>query len=251
MKPSLGPIAAPSSPLSATPAEHLIYLASFINHHDQKAHHHVVLGVYEAIECGRALIEAKALVAHGEWIPWLEKNVTVRPRQAQNYMRLAEGYGNTQTAYLTLESALAALAQTRPKPALGEAEPEEQIPPAPTALVVKRYPDPPYCPHGAPRANCTEGCCKHGTFPHRCLECSDHPVAAISGRQRVDAPTDEDKHQWLADAVGRLENAAADILKPKALARLSQEQRSQIMMVCFNLSSGLGLPVEKASGVRA
>jgi hypothetical protein len=41
------------------------------------------------MECGRLLIEAKAQVGHGGWLPWLEANCTLRPRTAQAYMRLA------------------------------------------------------------------------------------------------------------------------------------------------------------------
>ena len=39
------------------------------------------------------LIEAKALLPHGDWIPWLEANTEVIPRQSQKYMRLAEQLG--------------------------------------------------------------------------------------------------------------------------------------------------------------
>ena len=43
-----------------------------------------------AIECGRLLIEAKATLPHGAWLPWLEANVSFGARQAQKYMRLAD-----------------------------------------------------------------------------------------------------------------------------------------------------------------
>ena len=45
-----------------------------------------------AAECGRRLIEAKALLPHGEWLPWLEANTEVIPRQSQKYMRLADNW---------------------------------------------------------------------------------------------------------------------------------------------------------------
>ena len=41
-----------------------------------------------AYSCGKLLCEAKGLVAHGEWIPWLEENTRVTPRQSQKWMRL-------------------------------------------------------------------------------------------------------------------------------------------------------------------
>lgn len=38
---------------------------------------------------GEKLIQAKAVCAHGEWLPWLEKNCRVNQRQSQRYMKLA------------------------------------------------------------------------------------------------------------------------------------------------------------------
>jgi hypothetical protein len=46
--------------------------------------------VRHAIEAGRLLIEAKAQVNHGGWLPWLEEHCELSERQAQRYMRLAE-----------------------------------------------------------------------------------------------------------------------------------------------------------------
>jgi hypothetical protein len=43
-----------------------------------------------AIECGRALIEAKSLVGHGNWLPWLKENTTVSYRTASRWMRYTE-----------------------------------------------------------------------------------------------------------------------------------------------------------------
>jgi hypothetical protein len=51
--------------------------------------------VRHAIEAGRLLLEAKAVVGHGGWGPWLTQNCDeVSPRTAQDYMRLAEHYGS-------------------------------------------------------------------------------------------------------------------------------------------------------------
>jgi hypothetical protein len=43
-----------------------------------------------AVAAGKALIEAKALVRHGEWLPWLKANCGFAERTAQLYMRIAE-----------------------------------------------------------------------------------------------------------------------------------------------------------------
>lgn len=46
-----------------------------------------------ALEIGRKLIEAKAVVPRGRWIAWLEENVDYSERRAQDLMRLYEEYG--------------------------------------------------------------------------------------------------------------------------------------------------------------
>ena len=45
--------------------------------------------VTHAINAGEKLIEAKGLVGHGEWLPWLKTSFTGSERTARNYMRLA------------------------------------------------------------------------------------------------------------------------------------------------------------------
>lgn len=45
---------------------------------------------------GRGLIEAKALLPHGEWLPWLTERVEFSERSAQNIMRLAREWTNPQ-----------------------------------------------------------------------------------------------------------------------------------------------------------
>ena len=43
----------------------------------------------DALEAGRQLIEAKALLPHGQWEPWLRDHVAISPRSARLYMQLA------------------------------------------------------------------------------------------------------------------------------------------------------------------
>lgn len=43
-----------------------------------------------AIKCGELLMEAKAGLEHGRWLPWVQKNCPFSERTAQAYMRLAE-----------------------------------------------------------------------------------------------------------------------------------------------------------------
>jgi len=69
--------------------------------------------VQHAIACGVALTEAKSLLAHGEWLPWLKSNFDGSVRTSQAYMQVA----NTQrVAYLeesSLRKVLAAITETK------------------------------------------------------------------------------------------------------------------------------------------
>ena len=49
-----------------------------------------------AIEIGRRLAEAKAILPHGSWGEWLEKEVEFSQSTAGNYMKLFDAYGNQQ-----------------------------------------------------------------------------------------------------------------------------------------------------------
>ena len=64
------------------------------------------------LEIGRRLNEAKGLLGHGEWLPWLETQVQFSERTAQKFMALAREYeGNPQLAAdLGSEKAFALLA---------------------------------------------------------------------------------------------------------------------------------------------
>lgn len=45
---------------------------------------------------GQRLIEAKAMLPHGEWLPWLNEQVEFSERTARNFMRLAREWTNRQ-----------------------------------------------------------------------------------------------------------------------------------------------------------
>ena len=60
---------------------------------------------------GHRLLEAKAVLKHGDWLPWLSDRVDLSERAAQNFMRLAREWSNPQTlADLGASKALALLA---------------------------------------------------------------------------------------------------------------------------------------------
>lgn len=48
------------------------------------------------LEIGRRLIEAKKVLPHGEWLPWLEDKAEFSERAAQNLMRLSREWTNPQ-----------------------------------------------------------------------------------------------------------------------------------------------------------
>jgi len=61
-----------------------------------------------AIDAGHALIEAKALVKHGQWLPWLREHCALAERTAQLYMRIAKsGNPAEMIAAIGLEGAAA------------------------------------------------------------------------------------------------------------------------------------------------
>lgn len=60
---------------------------------------------------GQRLIEAKAMLPHGEWLPWLTEQVEFSERTARNFMRLAREWTNRQAlAELGAAKALTLLA---------------------------------------------------------------------------------------------------------------------------------------------
>lgn len=60
---------------------------------------------------GKGLIEAKAMLEHGEWLPWLNEKVEFSERTANRFMRIAKEYSNpTLVSDLGARKALALLA---------------------------------------------------------------------------------------------------------------------------------------------
>ncbi|MGG1613497.1 DUF3102 domain-containing protein [Paenibacillus phoenicis] len=72
-------------------------IAAEIRSIDQQARKYVL---QSAIEIGEKLIEAKELVAHGEWGAWLKDNVNYSQSTANNFMNVAREYKNTNSQAL-------------------------------------------------------------------------------------------------------------------------------------------------------
>ncbi len=63
------------------------------------------------LEIGNRLIEAQAMLSHGEWLTWLTERVEFSPRTAQRFMRLSREWSNaTALSHLGATKALALLA---------------------------------------------------------------------------------------------------------------------------------------------
>jgi hypothetical protein len=88
--------------------------------------HEAAFGSYrEALEharrAGDLLVDAKATVGHGAWLPWVEKNLRFSARTATGYMQIAARWSELESATvadLTLRGALKLLSapKTRPVP---------------------------------------------------------------------------------------------------------------------------------------
>jgi Protein of unknown function (DUF3102) len=93
-------------------------LAATISEHIDAANAATRRGLEHAIVAGALLIEAKELVAHGEWLPWLQANCRLSERQARTYMRLARHRHRLEsavTADLTIAAAEALVGKPKPE----------------------------------------------------------------------------------------------------------------------------------------
>lgn len=67
-------------------------LANEINKEHFLATETAFSAIEHAKNAGEKLIEAKAKLKHGEWLPWVEKNCVMAERQARRYMQTAENW---------------------------------------------------------------------------------------------------------------------------------------------------------------
>ncbi len=65
-------------------------LAQKINEEHAAAQDAQLQSLDHAIKAGERLTEAKAVVAHGQWLPWIKDNCLFSERTVQLYMRLAK-----------------------------------------------------------------------------------------------------------------------------------------------------------------
>lgn len=65
--------------------------AAEINRLHELAGQHAAQAVEHAKRAGALLLQVKAQLPHGEFLPWVRANVNVTPRQAQRYIAAAQG----------------------------------------------------------------------------------------------------------------------------------------------------------------
>jgi hypothetical protein len=108
-------------PTIVTQSNSLADLAARINAEHVAAEKAYQSGVEHALQCGDLLLEAKALLPHGQWLPWLESNCSVSSRSARLYMQLARNRQGLEAksatvANLTMQGALQLLEPPRNEP---------------------------------------------------------------------------------------------------------------------------------------
>lgn len=112
--------------LAATEEERLVTLATEINTIKQQTQSIMMTA---SIEIGRRLVEAKAVVGHGNWEAWLKENVNYSQRTASNLIKVFQEYGTGQQKLFGKEiksQALADLSYTQAVALLGIRDPDER-----------------------------------------------------------------------------------------------------------------------------
>jgi len=85
--------------------------------------------LFNSIEIGRRLVEAKLIIKHGEWGEWLSKSVDYSQRTASNLMAIFEQYGSSQITLFcdnAKSQALANLSYTQAVALLGIPQEERE-----------------------------------------------------------------------------------------------------------------------------
>jgi YD repeat-containing protein len=90
-------------------------LAVIANKFHDEVEHHATSMVESAWKCGQALLAAKVLCEHGDWLPWLEANFQASQKTAWQYMTLASNYtsGYNLDPDMSITGALAMIERER------------------------------------------------------------------------------------------------------------------------------------------
>lgn len=109
----------------------LAQLAQEINGHHQQCEQALQTGLQHARQAGLLLVQAKAQIPHGGWLPWVQANCDMTERSAQRYMMIANRWDEltaktTRVSHLTYREGLRLLAEPAGEP---EAKPVLPLPP--------------------------------------------------------------------------------------------------------------------------
>ena len=99
--------------LAPVPESGLDRLAREVRAEIEQAERAFESAVEHAVRAGEKLIEAKALLKHGEWLPWLAE-VGIPARRAQEYIRVAK-YAESAHLPATIGEALGKEPKPKPK----------------------------------------------------------------------------------------------------------------------------------------
>lgn len=80
--------------VSKKPKDRLSAVAVLINAEHKAVGESIKSGVLHAVKAGELLIKAKGMMAHGEWLPWLEKHCDFSRETAARYIRAFEQLPN-------------------------------------------------------------------------------------------------------------------------------------------------------------
>jgi hypothetical protein len=191
------------------------------------AAHHAAYGnaqkaIEKAAECGRLLIEAKAAVGHGDWLPWLAANTEISPRQCQRYMQLAERWGEVKydaKTHLTLTDAIKAIKTPRQRRAEEtKAELEARRAAGETTLTAEQMAREAYgCPGSLSDDECrAQGCERPGHF------------WAAADARRKEQRAEKINRERFVDAVSDT-HAACQSLLAVAPPPLTDEERREVL----------------------
>jgi hypothetical protein len=108
--------------------------AAEINRHHQLACAKADEAVGHAVEAGKLLLQVKSALRHGQFLTWLEANVTVTARQAQRYIAAAQGRPTAIRALGSKSDTVSHLVKevdsgVGPKPTAPEWQPKPQFTP--------------------------------------------------------------------------------------------------------------------------
>ena len=124
------PDADPPNPLLSGRKPELVDLTTRIDAEHAAVGQALQSALAHAIAAGELLIEAKRLVKHGEWRPWLEANCKVPARTARHYMALARRRKwlcdqNGNVLPISVHAAVEAIKELRREPHSWPYDPDE------------------------------------------------------------------------------------------------------------------------------